>query len=124
MELNKEPAITVRCFDFAVNVVRFCQKLDTKPGVSRILSRQLLRSGTSVGANVEEAQAAQSTADFVSKCSISLKEARESNYWLRLLEASGENASDDLKLLARKADELSRIIGTIIVKTKNRRKDQ
>jgi len=58
------------------------------------------------------------------KCSISLKEARESNYWLRLLEASGENASDDLKLLAREADELSRIIGTIIVKTKNRRKDQ
>ena len=65
----------------------FCQKLDTKPGVSRILSRQLLRSGTSVGANVEEAQAAQSTADIVSKCSISLREARESNYWLRLLEA-------------------------------------
>ena len=122
MELKNAPAIRGRSFDFAVNVVRFCQKLDAKPGVGRILSRQLLRSGTSVGANVEEAQAAQSTADFVSKCSISLKEARESNYWLRLLEASGQYTSDDLKLLAREADELSRIIGTIIVRTKNRRK--
>lgn len=122
MELKKAPAIRARSFDFAVNVVRFCQKLDAKPGVGRILSRQLLRSGTSVGANVEEAQAAQSTADFVSKCSISLKEARESNYWPRLLEASGQYASDDLKLLAREADELSRIIGTIIVRTKDRRK--
>ena len=90
MELKKVPAIRARSFDFAVNVVHFCQKLEAKPGVGRILSRQLLRSGTSVGANVEEAQAAQSTADFVSKCSISLKEARESNYWLRLLEASGQ----------------------------------
>jgi four helix bundle protein len=122
VESKKAPAIRERSFDFAVNVVRFCQKLDAKPGMGRILGRQLLRSGTSVGANVEEAQAAQSTADFVSKCSIPLREARESNYWLRLLEAAGQIASDDLKRVAREADELSRIIGTIIVRTKDRRK--
>jgi four helix bundle protein len=71
---------------------------------------------------VEEAQAAQSTADFVSKCSIALKEAREAIYWLRLLEASGQCTTDELRPLAQEADELSRIIGTIIVKTKSRRK--
>jgi len=124
MSETNAPDITRRSFCFAVDVVRFCQKLDGKPGVGRILSRQLLRSGTSVGANVEEAQAAQSTADFVNKCSISLKEARETVYWLRLLEASGQYAIDDIKLLAREADELARIIGTIIVKTKNRRRVQ
>jgi len=123
MELSKAPAITARSFDFAVNVVRFCQKLDAKPGVGRILGRQLLRSGTSVGANVEEAQAAQSTADFISKCSISLKEARETNYWLRLLEASGQYTGNDLRLLVRESDELARILGSIIVRTKNRRKE-
>ncbi len=122
MDVAQAPNIRGRSFDFAVDVVRLCQKLDSRAGVARTLARQLLRSGTSVGANVEEAQAAQSRADFVSKCSISLKEARESNYWLRLSEASGQYASDDLKLLAREADELSRIIGTIIVRTKNRRK--
>ena len=123
MELKKAPAIRARSFDFAVNVVRFCQKLDAKPGVGRILGRQLLRSGTSVGANVEEAQAAQSTADFINKCSISLKEARETNYWLRLLEASGQYTSNDLRLLVRESDELARILGSIIVRTKNRRKE-
>ena len=124
MKETQAPDIKIRSFDFAVDVIRLCQKLDSKAGVARTLGRQLLRSGTSIGANVEEAQAAQSKADFVSKCSISLKEARETIYWLRLLEASGQYASDDLKALAREADELSRIIGTIIVRTKNRRKDQ
>ena len=75
------PKITERTFAFAVSVVRFCQKLVTKPGVNRTLGQQLLRAGTSIGANLEEAQAAQSSADFISKCSISLKEARETIYW-------------------------------------------
>jgi four helix bundle protein len=122
MDVNQAPDIRARSFSFAIDVVRLCQKLDAKPGVARILGRQLLRSGTSVGANVEEAQAAQSTADFVSKCSIALKEARETRYRLRLLEASGQCASHELKPLAQEADELSRIIGSIIVRTKSRRR--
>lgn len=69
--------INDRTFRFALDVVRLCQKLDAKSGVTRTLGRQLLGSGTSIGANMEEAQAAQSLADFVSKCSIALKEARE-----------------------------------------------
>ena len=111
--------IQERTFQFAVDIVRHCQRLDAKAGVTRRLGRQLLRSGTSIGANVEEAQAAQSSADFVSKCSIALKEARETLYWLRLLDAGDHLANEDGKLLRQEADELSRIIGAIIVRTKN-----
>jgi four helix bundle protein len=77
-----------------------------------------------VGANAEEAQAAQSRADFVAKFSISLKEARETNYWLRLLQASGQYTGSDLHLLTRESEELARIIGAIIVRTKNRQKQK
>ena len=106
-------------FQFAVDIVYHCQRLDAKAGVTRSLGRQLLRSGTSIGANVEEAQAAQSLADFVSKCSIALKEARETLYWLRLLDAGDHLANEDGKLLRQEADELSRLIGATIVRTKN-----
>ncbi len=59
------PDIYKRTFDFAVRVVRLCQFLDEKPGVSRILANQLLRSGTSIGANLREARGGQSRADFI-----------------------------------------------------------
>ena len=75
-------------FAFARRVVVLCRFPDENPGVLRTLGNQLLRSGTSIGANVEEGQAAQSEADFVSKYSIACKEARETHYWFRLLAAS------------------------------------
>ena len=68
--------IRERTFEFAVRIIRLCHELDKKPGVSRNVSRQLLNAGTSVGANAEEAQAAQSKPDFISKNSIALKEGR------------------------------------------------
>ena len=68
--------IRERAFKFAVRIIKLCQHLDKKPGAPRTLSSQLLRAGTSVGANVEEAQAGQSRADFISKNAIALKEAR------------------------------------------------
>jgi four helix bundle protein len=110
--------IRQRTFAFAVRVVAVCQHLDEKPGVSRTIGQQLLRSATSVGANLEEAKAGQSRADFIAKCTIALKEARETHYWLRLLEATevvpGERISD----LLREADELKRILATIIVRAR------
>ena len=63
-----------RTFEFAKRIVRLCRYLEDRPGVSRVLANQLLRSGTSVGANIEEGQASQSEADFVSKYSIACKE--------------------------------------------------
>jgi four helix bundle protein len=101
-----------------VAIVRLCQELSKRPGVSRTLSYQLLNSGTSIGANVEEAQAGQYRADFLSKYAISLKEARETIYWLRLLEASDESTGEKLKGLQCEADEIARIIGSIIVHAK------
>jgi len=77
-----------------------------------------LRSGTSIGANVEEAQAGQSKADFTSKYAIALKEARETIYWLRLLKESGAVKKDSVEILIQEADELSRILGSIIVNAK------
>jgi four helix bundle protein len=67
---------------------------------------------------VEEAQAGQSRADFISKYSIALKEARETLYWLRLLDASGELSNGSSNLLLKEADEIARVIASIIVRTK------
>ena len=110
--------IKERTFNFALEVVRLCRSLDSRPGSFRTLAQQLLRSGTSVGANVEEAQAGQSRADFISKYSIALKEARETLYWLRLLDASGELSNGSCNLLLKEADEIARVIASIIVRTK------
>jgi four helix bundle protein len=97
--------IKERTFSFALEIVRLCQSLDSRPGSFRTLIQQLLRSGTSVGANVEEAQAGQNQADFISKYNIALKEARETLYWLRLLDASGELSNGSCNLLLKEADE-------------------
>ena len=75
--MNNKVDITNRSFEFAVRVVRLCQFLNEQQGVSRTLANQLLRSGTSIGANIEEGQAGQSKADFIAKMSIARKEARE-----------------------------------------------
>lgn len=80
-----EPDIQQRTFAFAVRVVNLCKTLHQQDGIARILTRQVLRAGTSVGANVEEAQGAQSKADFTAKMSIAQKEARETVYWIRLI---------------------------------------
>ena len=73
-------------FDFALEIIKLVKYL--KANKEFVMSSQLLRSGTSIGANITEAQAAQSTNDFIAKMSISSKEARETEYWLRLLDKS------------------------------------
>ena len=117
-ESNPPKDIVVRTFDFAVAIIHLCGKLDARPGVGRILMSQILRAGTSVPANVEEAQAAQSKADFISKMSIALKEARETHLRLRLLVPAKVVSPSDLTPLIQEADEIRRIIGAIIVSTK------
>lgn len=99
-------------------MVKLCQVLDRTPGVSRALANQLLRSGTSIGANVEEGQAAQSRADFLSKLSIACKEARETHYWLRLLASSDIVDEHRLTELLDEADQLVAILTTITKKTR------
>lgn len=107
-----------RTFAFATRIVRLCRTLEEQAGVSRTMARQLLRSGTSIGANVEEGQGSQSRADFISKYSIACKEARETHYWLRLLVASDIVPAARIQELSDEANQLVAILTTIVKKTK------
>ena len=111
-----------RTFEFARRVVKLCETLDQTPGVSRTLANQLLRSGTSIGANVEEGQGSQSRADFASKYSIACKEARETHYWLRLLAASEVVLTSKLEPLIDESNQLIAIL-TAIIKSTRRNKE-
>ena len=110
-----------RSFDFAKRIVALCKHLEDTPGVSRTLANQLFRSGTSIGANIEEGQASQSEADFLSKYSIACKEARETHYWLRLLSETNLVSADRLTGMTREADELIAILTTIVRKIRAKR---
>ena len=115
---NTPKDIRERTFEFALRIIKLCNELNRKPGVCRDISRQLLKAGTSVGANTEEAQAAQSKPDFISKNSIALKEARETHYWLRLLIAARVMPEKRLAELRDVAEEIKRILGSIVVTAK------
>ena len=115
----KENLIRQKSYDFALNVVALYRQL--VKGNEFILSKQLLRSGTSIGANVEEAQAAQSRADFISKMSIASKEARETCYWLRLLRDSNSVSRCEAGPILAEAESIVSIL-TSIVKTSSGKK--
>ena len=108
--------IQERSFEFAVRIVRLHDYLMTKRGAARTIAHQLLNSGTSVGANLEEAGAAQSKADFVSKCSIASKEARETRYWLRLVTACRSVKKERTADLVQEAGEIVAILTSIVKK--------
>ncbi|NJL00865.1 MAG: four helix bundle protein [Spirulinaceae cyanobacterium SM2_1_0] len=110
-----ESLIQRKSFQFALSVIRLYQKLQERR--EYVLSKQLLRSGTSIGANVEEASAGQSRKDFLAKMSVASKEARETKYWLRLLRESQLVEIDVTSEIAR-ADELIRILTSIVKTTK------
>ena len=114
--MSAELHIVERSFEFAVRVVRLCRFLESQDRVSRTLANQLLRAGTSIGANIEEAQAGHSKADFTAKMAIARKEARETLYWLKLLNAAEVVEAEKLSGITKEADELVRIL-TSIVKT-------
>lgn len=109
----KENIVLTKSFDFSLAIIELYKKLQNQKEF--IISKQLLRSATSIGANANEASAAQSKRDFAHKMSISSKEARETQYWLRLLEHS-QLVPLDYKPYLKQIDELIRII-TAIVKT-------
>ena len=111
-----------RTFEFAKQIVSLCRDLDGLPGVPRTLASQLLRSGTSIGANVAEGQASQSEADFVSKYSIACKEARETHYWLRLISATELLDAALLKPHLEECNELIAILTSIIIKMRAKKK--
>jgi len=115
---GKPVDIKERTFAFSVRVVRLCQVLDDSAGVPRTLANQLLRSGTSIGANVEEAHGSQSKADFTAKMYIACKEARETHYWLRLLAATELLPPAKLEIITDEANQLVAILTSIVKRSR------
>lgn len=111
--MNKDNIILTKSFDFALQIIELYKQMKVQN--EYVLSRQLLRSGTSIGANVEEATAAISKKDFTAKMSISSKEARETKYWLKLIDKSNL-VNVNVKPHLNEVEQLINIL-TAIVKT-------
>lgn len=118
---GRENKLLDRTFQFGVNTILFLRSIPDSTE-SKILKHQLIKAATSIAANYEEAQGAQSRKDFKHKIQIVLKEAREANYWLRLL---GHLYLDNKPLfeLIQESKELKNIIGAILIKLKEKSKD-
>lgn len=112
--MKNENIVKDKSYQFALKIIKLVNKFPSKTE-GYVIGRQLLRSGTSIGANIEEAIAAFSRQDFIFKMSIALKEARETHYWLRLIRDS-KLISEDASILIDEVYELVKII-TSIVKT-------
>ena len=109
----KDSIVQVKSFDFAVEIICLCQLLvDERHEYN--LSKQLVRSSTSIGANIREGRRAQSSADFVAKMSISLKEAEETRYWIELLAAASYIEEHKASDLIGKCDEIIRMLASIV----------
>jgi four helix bundle protein len=108
--------IQQKAFAFSLEVIRLYRELQNQH--EYVISKQLLRSGTSIGANVEEATAGQSRNDFLAKMSIASKEARETRYWLRLLQES-QLVKIDVSKELEKNEEIIRILTSIVKTTGN-----
>lgn len=116
----KENIVKNKSLEFALRIVKLYQYLsDAKK--EYVLSKQLLRSGTAIGALVRESEHAESKADFIHKLSIALKEANESDYWIELLYRSGYLAESEYQSLFSDLDEIIRLLVSIIKTSKANR---
>ncbi|MBC8524906.1 MAG: four helix bundle protein [Chlorobium sp.] len=112
--------LAIRLFDFAVSAINLIRKFPKSPEY-QVISYQLCKSATSSGANYEEAQAGSSKQDFIYKTEISLREMKESNYWLRIIREIKEESLQErerLNELIGESEELSKILAAIIVRSK------
>jgi four helix bundle protein len=115
MQTNKSPNLVVNLsFEFALNIIKYSAQLEAQK--KYIIANQLLRSGTSIGANIREAQNAESKQDFIHKLKIAAKEADETEYWLLLCNAS--NYPDCCEMITD-VNLLIKVLSKIIATTKN-----
>lgn len=118
LEMKTENLIQAKSYAFALRIVKLYRFLcDEKKEF--VLSKQIVRSGTSIGANVEEAIGGQSRKDFLSKMNIAYKEARETHYWLRLLRDSVILSADQADSIINQCEELLKISGSIVKTTRS-----
>ncbi|WP_043587726.1 four helix bundle protein [Geminisphaera colitermitum] len=115
--MKGDNAIQTKSYAFAIRVVKLCRHLMEKKK-EFVLSKQLVRSGTGIGANVEEALGGQSRADFVAKMTIAYKEARETSYWLRLLKDTDYLTSRQFQSIHEDMGEIHRLLTAILKSTK------
>ena len=115
--MMKNNIIVEKSFEFSKRIVRLYNQLNERKEF--IMSKQLMRSGTSIGANVFEAQDAQSRNDFISKLSIALKEASETKYWLKLLYETNYISNDEFDSFFDDCSEIHRILSSIIMSSKS-----
>ena len=121
---SRRPEIRARSFAYALRAVKLYRHLQKqRDGAGWILGKQYLRAATSIGANIEEAQASESRADFIHKLGIAQKEARESLFWLRLVSESQVVARPKLKPLIQETEELVSVITSIVVNCKRKRNE-
>jgi four helix bundle protein len=118
-KVKSESVISTKSYAFALEVIKIYKYLINEKK-EFVLSKQLLRSGTSIGANINEAVSGQSKRDFVHKLSIALKEARETLYWLKLLADSGYIELKNFGTLSESCEEMIRILSSIILTTKEK----
>ncbi len=118
MNENKENIIVKKSYAFALEVINLYKYLIEKKEF--VMSKQILRSGTSIGANVHEGIASESKKDFIHKLSIAVKESRETSYWLNLLKDSSFIDQQQFDSLNNNCLELTRILNSIILTTKER----
>jgi four helix bundle protein len=115
----KENVVVNKSFKFSVSIIRVYQFLANEKK-EYVLSKQILRSGTSIGANIEEAVGGVSDKDFIAKMSIAYKEARETKYWLKLLHETNYLSDKQFNTLLEDCEELLKILYTIINTSKNK----
>ena len=117
--MEKENVIRTKSYAFALRIINLYKYL-IKEKKEFVLSKQILRSGTSIGANIHEAVASESKKDFVHKLGIAVKEARETSYWLNLLRDSNYVTHEEFSKLNNSCDEIIKILNSIILTTKER----
>ena len=110
--MKNDNVVQIKSYAFAVRIIKVFKYLSEQKR-EFVLSKQLLRCGTSIGANIEEAIGGQSSKDFYAKLTISYKEARETHYWIRLPKDTDYLSKDEAESLLNDVDELLRIIGSI-----------
>ena len=115
--MKDDNVVKEKSFEFSVRIVNLYKHLTTSKQED-IMSKQLLRSGTSIGANICEAEQAQSTLDFLSKMNISLKESSESDYWLRLLHRTGYLNVEEYNNIIKDCRDLTKLLVAIVKSTK------
>ncbi len=119
--MKENNIVEEKSFEFSVRIVNLYKHLTTTKQ-EYVMSKQLLRSGTSIGANICEAQQAQSSMDFLSKMSIALKEAYEPDYWIRLLHKTEYLNNDEYKSIITDCRAITKLLVTIVKSTKENNK--